>query len=86
VHGFRATSLRQTLVALRTGGISTRGLHSTVVINREARLSLARHACVSSSALIWSKYALKVMQLFLRPSDYPAPAAVRWMPRDTSQT
>jgi glycosyltransferase involved in cell wall biosynthesis len=84
VHKFSVKKLRQTLVCLRAGGISTRGLRSTAVINREMGLSLARHSCFSSSILIWSKYGIKITQMALPPDDYPAPVAVRWTPGPAS--
>lgn len=80
VNRLNISPLRQTLVAMRSGGISTRGLASAIAINREAYQSLRNHELAASRLLIWSKYLAKFGQLIMKPVEYPAPTDVRWMP------
>jgi glycosyltransferase involved in cell wall biosynthesis len=81
VHRMQAKFISETVVAVRAGGISTRGLPSTKLINREAHQSLRAHRIASNPAMIWSKYVAKGIQLIRRPTEYPAKPEVRWMPR-----
>lgn len=79
-HQLRAVFDPATLVALREGGVSTRGLQSMRVINREAVAAARRHGIRTHQALMWTKYIAKSMQLLRRPPDFPLPAAVAWQP------
>lgn len=69
--------IERTVVGLRVGGISTRGLASAQVINEEALRSLRRWGVTTHAVLIWAKYAAKAFQLLRRPHDYPEGA---WLP------
>lgn len=64
--------VNRTIVALRVGGISTRGLQSARVINQQIARACDRAGLATHSALIWAKYAWKWTQLFRKPLDYPA--------------
>lgn len=78
VHRLSATLLKQDIVALRAGGISTRGLKSARIINREASLSAREHGIRTNQALVWMKYFVKIWQYADRPSRV-APGAA-WSP------
>lgn len=77
--GLRWRALPVTVVGLRAGGVSTRGLASMRIINREAAQSTRRHGLRSHPLLMWSRYAVKSLQLLRRPADYPAGDHC-WMP------
>lgn len=80
VHALAATTLREPIVAMRMGGVSSRGLRSMRIINAEARDALARHKVWSNTALIWSKYLVKAGQLVTTRNSLRVPPAVRWAP------
>jgi len=80
VHRLQAATVAETLVAFRQGGVSTRGLKSLKVINREALRSIRRHARYTNSGLLWARYLVKAAQYAGRPYDFPAPPALRWVP------
>lgn len=80
VHRLEAVAIPETLVTLRSGGVSNRGFDSRRRINAEALASLRRHRVATAAPIIWSKYALKALQLTARPVDWPAPPAVCWSP------
>lgn len=76
----RAKALASTLVAMRQGGVSMRGLSSKVTANRELRRALRSGRVGSHPALLWSRYALKWLQFVQVSPDFPAPENVRWPP------
>jgi hypothetical protein len=80
VKRMQAGFVRQTLVAVRSGGLSTRGFSSMRIINREAGQSLRSHGLSSNALLVWSKYLAKGLQLLRRAPEYPAAHPVRWAP------
>jgi glycosyltransferase involved in cell wall biosynthesis len=80
LHRLKSVALIRTLVTQRDGGLSTQGWQSRVTINREAAAALRKHGKISSPVLIWSRYLLKLSQLFVRPADYPAPDGKHWRP------
>ncbi|TKD51882.1 glycosyltransferase family 2 protein [Sphingomonas baiyangensis] len=79
-HGLIAERDPATLVTMREGGISTGGLKSMRIINREAATTAARHGVRTHPALIWAKYPAKALQLVRRPPDFPLPPDVAWQP------
>jgi glycosyltransferase involved in cell wall biosynthesis len=81
VHGLVARPIAETLVTLRDGGISNRGLASRTAISREALASLSRHGLLSLAPLVWAKYPVKAVQFVMPAQNWPAPEAVRFMPR-----
>jgi glycosyltransferase involved in cell wall biosynthesis len=80
VRRLRALVVPATLVAMRAGGVSQRGLAAVARANAEIGQSLARHRLGSVPPLVWLKYAAKAWQLAAHPSDFPAPGSVRWPP------
>lgn len=80
VRGLAAAPLESTIVAMRAGGVSTRGWSSMRTINAEIHRALNEHAVPTMPALIWSKYLLKAGQLLVRRKAFPVPKAVRWQP------
>jgi glycosyltransferase involved in cell wall biosynthesis len=77
VHHLHAAPLRQTLVTMRSGGVSNEGLASRRRIAAEALTTLKRHGLVALPPLVWAKYAAKAGQLVARPVEWPAPPPVR---------
>ncbi len=75
--GLRAHPILETLVTLRDGGVSNRGMASRRQINREALASLRRHRLLAFTLLVWAKYPVKALQFLVRPIGWPAPAEVR---------
>ncbi len=80
VKALRMEPLDETLVGLRLGGVSTRGLASMRVINAEAVRSCRRWGVPTSPARVWSKYLAKGLQLVRRPVDFPRGADTAWLP------
>ena len=80
VHGLAAAVLDDPIVAMRMGGLSTRGLNSLRIINAEAHDALKRHNIATSPAMIWSKYLVKAGQLLTTKKSFRVPEAVRWRP------
>lgn len=78
VHGLKSVPIRETLVTLREGGLSNSGFASRRTINTEAVMSLRRHGIVTSAPLVWSKYAVKVIQFGMSAYQWPAPELVQW--------
>lgn len=70
-HDPKVAYLPKTLVAMREGGVTTRGISSNVSINQQVLASCRKHGIWSHPVIIWSKYFLKVFQHFQRPSDFP---------------
>lgn len=66
-HKVRYAYLPEVIVKMRTGGISTRGLHSTWILNREILRACAENGIPTNILKVYSKYFRKVMQLFARP-------------------
>lgn len=56
------------LVKMRTGGISTSGIKSTLTVNREMKRSLDMNGISTSMLRIYSKYFTKIFQLVKRPA------------------
>lgn len=80
VQGLTAVPLGEPIVAMRMGGVSTSGWKSMCIINSEARQALARHKVVTNTALIWSKYLIKVGQLVTSKASFRVPESARWLP------
>lgn len=80
--GGRAVAIGETLVAVREGGASNRGLASRRAIARETARALADAGVRTSPALLWGKYLAKAAQFVVPPRHYPAPRPVRWLPGD----
>ena len=80
VRGLAAAPLAEPIVAMRMGGLSTRGWKSMRIINAEARQTLSRHKVRTTTALIWSKYLVKAGQLTATKISFRVPESVRWKP------
>jgi glycosyltransferase involved in cell wall biosynthesis len=76
-HRLTAAAIDESLVAMRQGGASQRGMGSMVTFNREAAASLRRHGFATPRPLLTLKYAVKWLQLVQRPRSFPAPETVR---------
>lgn len=61
------TYIPETLVKMRTGGSSTRGIKSTLTINKEMLRSCKMHGINTNYGRIYSKYFTKVFQLVKKP-------------------
>jgi len=57
----------ETLVKMRTGGSSTKGIKSTITINKEMLRSCRMHGISTNYGRIYSKYFTKVLQLVRKP-------------------
>ncbi len=60
--------LPEVIVHMRTGGSSTQGLKSTLIINREMLRACRKYGLVTSLPRIYSKYFSKVLQLIAKPA------------------
>ena len=78
VNRMDAVPIQETIVTLRDGGLSNRGFASNRAINAEAFATLRRHGIATSQSVVWSKYAIKALQMGLKANHWPAPPAVRW--------
>jgi glycosyltransferase involved in cell wall biosynthesis len=67
-NGISYHYLPEIIVKMRTGGISTRGLKSNVILNREIVRACVENGIKTNILKIYSKYFYKCMQLFSRPS------------------
>lgn len=56
------------LVRMRLGGVSTSGLRSTLILNREILRACRENGISTNLVRIYMKYGTKVLQLFRRPS------------------
>ena len=79
-HRLKATFIRETLVTMRHGGISTGGIRNKILLNREANRSLRAQGFHSHEAVLWLKYLTKSAQWIAPAADYPPPHEVRWRP------
>ena len=57
----------ETLVRMRTGGVSTSGIQSTFKVNREIKRALEINNISTSMLTIYSKYFTKIFQLIKKP-------------------
>jgi glycosyltransferase involved in cell wall biosynthesis len=66
-HEVSYVHIPEVLVKMRTGGVSTNGIRSTRMINREILHSLRKNGIPSNLPLIYSKYLTKIFQLVKKP-------------------
>jgi glycosyltransferase involved in cell wall biosynthesis len=66
-HRIRYAYLPEVIVRMRTGGVSTRGLRSNWILNREILRACAENGISTNMLKVYSKYFRKVAQLFQRP-------------------
>ena len=61
------------LVRMRTGGRSTKSLHSTLILNREIVRACRENGIYTNLPLLTLKYAIKIFQyMYLFPRNKPA--------------
>lgn len=67
-HGISYHYLPEVIIKMRTGGASTRNIHSTLTLNREVLRACRENGISTNIFKIYTKYFAKCMQLFARPS------------------
>lgn len=67
VHKASFSYLPLLMVRMRTGGVSTRGLKSTLALNKEIHHALNHNGIKTPMTKVYSKYFRKVWQLVKRP-------------------
>lgn len=67
-HKVSYAYLPEVIVHMRTGGVSTRSLRSNWILNREILRACAENGINTNIWKIYSKYFIKIMQLFKRPA------------------
>lgn len=77
-HKKRATALPTAIVAMRAGGITTRGWTSMCAVNGDIKGILRSNGVAASAAMIWSKYLFKVGQCLPARRFVQIPGSVRW--------
>lgn len=69
VHGISYHYIPQVLIIMRMGGVSTQGIRSVILMNKE-NLQICRENKVKTNLLrIYSKYFHKIFQFVQRPND-----------------
>jgi len=66
-HKVRYAYLPEVIVKMRVGGVSTRSLRSTWILNREILRACAENGIPTNILKVYSKYFRKVRQIFERP-------------------
>ncbi len=69
IHKISFYYLPKVVVRMRTGGLSNQGLKSIIRINKEIKESCKKNNVPTSWVKIYSKYFVKVFQLFQRPTE-----------------
>ena len=67
IQRISTTYLPMTMIKMRTGGVSSVGIKSTLVINREIKAALEENGMPTSMLKIYSKYFTKAFQLIRKP-------------------
>ncbi len=67
-HSIRYRYLPGVSVRMRMGGVSTRGIRSNVILNREIVRACRANGINTNLVKVCLKYPWKIMELFLRPS------------------
>lgn len=78
--GKTSVAVREPVVVMRNGGISTRGLKSTLAINADVGRALRDHGVWSAVPLIWSRYVAKAGQTVMPGRGCKPPTKVCWKP------
>lgn len=66
-YRLRYVYLPEVLVRMRTGGLSTRGLKSNWILNREILRACAENGIKTNMLMVYAKYFSKIFQLVSRP-------------------
>ena len=59
--------LPRVFVTMRTGGVSTRGIRSTLTINREILRACRQNGIATNRAMLWMRFPAKLMEYLRRP-------------------
>ena len=62
--------LPEVIVQMRTGGVSTRGISSNVILNNEIVRACKINGISTNIFKVYSKYFSKVLQLFRKPAPF----------------
>ena len=65
-HKVRYSYIPETLIKMRTGGVSTRSFKSNLVLNREILRACRENGIRTNLLKIYSKYPKKILELFKR--------------------
>lgn len=68
VHRLKYFRIDKTLVRMRTGGVSTSGLKSNFILNREIVKACKSNGIYTNLMLVLSKVPFKLLELFRRPA------------------
>lgn len=68
VHEIRYRYLAEVLVKMRLGGVSTKGVKSNLVLNKEIVRACRENGIDTNLFKVLLKFPLKMMELFVRPS------------------
>jgi hypothetical protein len=68
-HGLSYTYLDRVIVRMRSGGVSTRSLKSTWILNREIVRACAENGIDTNLLKVFSKYPRKIFQFVRRPGS-----------------
>ncbi len=68
-HTKKINFVAHLVVKMREGGLSTRGIKTTLKMNEEKRKSCLANGVATSSALMWLKYGFKIFQYFRHPTS-----------------
>lgn len=63
IHKIKVKFIKLLSVKMRDGGLSSQGLKSKILMNKEDLHSLRKNGVWSTGLLIWTKYLIKVFQL-----------------------
>ena len=69
VHRLTYSRINKVLVRMRTGGVSTAGIKSRLLLNKEIVRACRKNGVYTNLVFVLSKLPFKLMELFHRPSE-----------------
>ncbi|OQY15941.1 MAG: glycosyl transferase [Desulfobacteraceae bacterium 4572_35.1] len=69
VHKLSFSRINKVLVRMRTGGVSTAGIKSRLLLNKEIVRACRKNGIYTNLLFVLSKLPFKLMELFYRPSE-----------------
>lgn len=66
IHKVRYSYIPETLIKMRTGGVSTRSFKSNLILNQEILRACSENGIHTNLLKIYSKYPQKILELFKR--------------------
>ncbi|MDA3834764.1 MAG: glycosyltransferase family 2 protein [Spirochaetales bacterium] len=69
VHKLRFSRMNKVLVRMRMGGVSTAGIKSRLLLNKEIVRACRGNGVYTNLLFVLSKFPFKLMELFHRPSE-----------------